>query len=128
MSYLDNLKEQADYTRTLNGALTHGSTGDACLDLFAMAGGMRYRNASDIIRMFELAYIENRELAMKLLFHIRDIREGMGERQMFRTLLRQVVSSGRNPPERMLPSSPSTAAGMIFCACIRPLPRSRWWK
>lgn len=91
MSYLENLKEQADYTRTLNGALTHGSTGDACLDLFAVAGGMRYRNPADIIRMFELAYIENRELAMKLLFHIRDIREGMGERQMFRTLLRHVA-------------------------------------
>lgn len=91
MSYLENLKEQADYTRTLNGALTHGSTGDACLDLFAMAGGMRYRNPGDIIRMFELAYIENRELAMKLLFHIRDIREGMGERKMFRTLLRHVA-------------------------------------
>lgn len=91
MSYLENLKEQADYTRTLNDALTHGSTGDACLDLFAMAGGMRYRNPSDIIRMFELAYIENRELAMKLLFHIRDIREGMGERQMFRNLLRHMA-------------------------------------
>ena len=91
MSYLENLKEQANYTRTLNGALTHGSTGDACLDLFAVAGGMRYRNPADIIRMFELAYIENRELAMKLLFHIRDIREGMGERQMFRTLLRHVA-------------------------------------
>ena len=91
MSYLENLKEQADYTRTLNGALTHGSTGDACLDLFAVAGGMRYRNPGDIIRMFELAYIENRELAMKLLFHIRDIREGVGERKMFRTLLRHVA-------------------------------------
>lgn len=91
MSYLENLSEQANYTRTLNGALTHGSTGDACLDLFSVAGGMRYRSSADVIRMFELAYIENRELAMKLLFHIRDIREGMGERQMFRTLLRHVA-------------------------------------
>ena len=91
MSYLENLKEQADYTRTLNGALIHGSTGDACLDLFAVAGGMRYRHPADVIRMFELAYIENRDLAMKLLFHIRDIREGMGERKMFRTLLRHVA-------------------------------------
>lgn len=91
MSYLENLKEQADYTRTQNGALAHGSTGDACLNLFALAGGMRYRKADDIIRMFELAYIENRELAMKLLFHIRDIREGLGERQMFRNLLRHVA-------------------------------------
>ena len=34
MSYLENLNEQANYTRTLNGALTHGSTGDAYLILF----------------------------------------------------------------------------------------------
>ena len=91
MSYLENLSEQANYTRTLNGALTHGSTGDACLDLFSVAGGMRYRSSADVIRMFELAYIEKRELAMKLLFHIRDIREGIGERKMFRTLLRHVA-------------------------------------
>lgn len=91
MSYLENLKEQAGYTKTLNGALTHSTTGDACLDLFAVAGGMRYRNPADAIRLFELAYIENRELAMKLLFHIRDIREGMGERQLFRNILRHVA-------------------------------------
>lgn len=91
MSYLENLSEQANYTRTLNGALTHSSTGDACLDLFSVAGGMRYRSSADVIRMFELAYIENRELAMKLLFHIRDIREGMGERLMFRNILRHVA-------------------------------------
>lgn len=91
MSYLDILKEEATYTRTLNGAKNHATTGDACLDLFAVAGGMRYRNPADTIRLFELAYIENRELAMKLLFHIRDIRKGMGERQMFRNILRHVA-------------------------------------
>lgn len=91
MSYLENLKEQSGYTRTLNGALAHATTFDACLDLFAVAGGMRYRNPAEAIRMFDRAYIENRELAMKLLFYIRDIREGMGERQLFRTLMRHVA-------------------------------------
>ena len=43
MSYLNQLKTEANYTRTLNGAKTHGTSGDACLDLFAVAGGMRYR-------------------------------------------------------------------------------------
>ena len=70
MSYLSNLKTEANYTRTLNGAKTHGSTGDACLDFFAVAGGMRYRRPADQINLFERAYIETPDLAMKLLFHI----------------------------------------------------------
>ena len=91
MRYLQNLKTEANYTRTLNGAKTHGSTGRACLDFFAVAGGMRYRSRADQIRRFERAYIETPDLAMKLLFHLRDIRSGMGERQLFRTLLRHVA-------------------------------------
>ena len=47
------------------------------LDLFSVAGGMRYRSPGDQIRLFEKAYIENPELAMKLLFYIRDVRQGM---------------------------------------------------
>ena len=91
MSYLDDLKTEANYTLTLNGAKTHGSTGDACLDFFAVAGGMRYRRPADQIRLFDRAYIETPDLAMKLLFHLRDIRGGMGERKLFRTLLRHVA-------------------------------------
>ena len=91
MSYLEQLKTEANYTRTLNGAKTHSSTGDACLDFFAVAGGMRYRSPRDQKALFERAYIENPELAMKLLFHIRDIRGGMGERKLFRTLIRHTA-------------------------------------
>jgi len=91
MSYLESLKTEANYTHTLNGAKTHGSTGDACLDFFAVAGGMRYRNQNDQIKLFDRAYIETPELATKLLFHLRDIRGGMGERTLFRTLLRHVA-------------------------------------
>ena len=101
MSYLENLQTEANYTCTLNGAKTHGSTGDACLDFFAVAGGMRYRSPEDQIRLFDRAYIETPDLAMKLLFHLRDIRGGMGERKLFRTLMRHVAhtwpeSAGKN--------------------------------
>ena len=91
MSYLKKLKKNANHTRTLNGAKTHRSSGDACLDLFAVAGGMRYCRSEEQIRLFDRAYIENPELAMKLLFHLRDIREGMGERKLFRTLIRHAA-------------------------------------
>lgn len=93
MSYLNNLRTEANYTRTLNGAKAHGSTGDACLDLFSVAGGMRCRRQQDQIDLFDRAYIENPEIAMKLLFHIRDIRGGLGEREIFRTLIRHVAKT-----------------------------------
>ncbi|MBR4040049.1 MAG: DUF2828 family protein [Clostridia bacterium] len=92
MSFIDQMKTEFNLTSTLNGAVTHATSGDACLDLFAVAGGMRYRKKQDQIRLFDRAYIENPELAMKLLFHLRDIRGGMGERTLFRTLLRHVAS------------------------------------
>lgn len=93
MSFLDNLKKEASFTETLNGAKTHASSGDACLDLFAVAGGMRHRSYRDQIHLFDRAYIENPELAMKLLFYIRDIREGLGERELFRNLIRHTAKT-----------------------------------
>ena len=93
MSYLENLKQNASRTRTLNGAKTWSGTGDACLDLFAVAGGMRHRREQDLKDLFNRAYIESPDLAMKLLFYIRDIRGGLGEREMFRTLIRHVAKT-----------------------------------
>ena len=93
MSYLENLKQNASQARTLNGAKTWSTTGDACLDLFAVAGGMRHRREQDLKDLFNRAYIENPDLAMKLLFYIRDIRGGLGEREMFRTLIRHVAKT-----------------------------------
>lgn len=91
MSLWSEMEKKGSYTKTLNGAVTHATSGDACLDMFAVAGGMRYRSESDQVKLFSMAYIENPELAMKLLFHIRDITGGLGERKMFRTLIRYVA-------------------------------------
>ena len=55
MSYLENLKQNASQTRTLNGAKTWSATGDACLDLFAVAGGMRHRRDQDLKDLFNRA-------------------------------------------------------------------------
>ena len=91
MSYLHSLKQKNSEMLTLNGAKNWSTTGNACLDLFAVAGGMRYRKPVELIRLFERAYIEEPDTAMKLLFYIRDIRGGMGERKIFRTLIRHVA-------------------------------------
>ena len=76
---------------TTNGAMAYCSSGDKCLDLFFIAGAMRYHDLERINMKFVEAYRENPELAMKLLFYIRDIRGGLGERDIFRRLIRTVA-------------------------------------
>ena len=58
-----------------------------CLDLFATIGALRNAADEDVIRRFVKAYAEDPDLAMKTLFFARDIRGGLGERKVFKTIL-----------------------------------------
>ncbi len=85
---LNALKNEANKTRTENGALTYRSSMDYCVDLFATIGALRNASDEEITNRFIRAYTENPDLAMKILFFARDIRGGLGERRVFRTVLR----------------------------------------
>lgn len=85
---LEELKKEANKTVTLNGAVTFKSTGTHCLDLFSSIGAMRLVDKSKIFSSFLLAYTEDPDLATKILFFARDIREGLGEREIFRTIIK----------------------------------------
>lgn len=83
-AFLNGLKETTNYTLTENGAVTHKSTLDSVYDLFAMGAAYRSRNDFDKMNLFKKAFEQNRDLALKCLFYIRDVRGGQGERQFFR--------------------------------------------
>ena len=85
---LDLLKQGANVTRTENGAITLKTTESDCLDLFATIGALRHANEDTIVSRFLRAYTENKDLAMKTLFFARDIRGGLGERRVFRVILK----------------------------------------
>lgn len=100
---LELLKAEANLTQTQNGATTYTSTLSHNLDLFATIGALRHANEQEIVQRFILAYAENPDLAMKLLFFARDIRGGLGERRVFRVILawlgdHQVSSIEKNIP------------------------------
>lgn len=93
---LKHLTEEMNMTATENGAVTYISTESECLDLFAAIGSLRYASNQDIIDRFIRAYTENADAAMKLLFFARDIRGGLGERHVFRTIFSWLAE---NEPE-----------------------------
>ena len=85
---LKSLKEDTNYTYTENGAITHKTTLSAVLDMFGMGGAMRNRSDYDVIHMFKSAYEEDKTLALRCLFYLRDIRGGQGERRFFRLCIK----------------------------------------
>lgn len=90
---LEALKKEANIAYTENGAVSLRSSGKDCLDLFAGIGALRHADEAEIISRFIKAYSENADLAMKILFYARDIRGGLGERRVFRSILRWLAEN-----------------------------------
>ena len=100
---LETLKKTANKTCTENGAVTNRSTGKDCLDLFAAIGALRRESDQEIAARFMRAYTENPDIAMKILFFSRDIRGGLGERRVFRTILKWMAEHEKHSLVRNLP-------------------------
>jgi len=88
---LQYIKNAQNHTFTENGAVTYRSTESYCLDLFSSIGALRGASDDEITDRFRKAYAENPDVAMKILFYARDIRGGLGERKVFRTILKQLA-------------------------------------
>ena len=97
------LKKEANMTHTENGAVTYQSTQSECLDLFATIGALRRESDEEITNRFLRAYAENADLAMKTLFFARDIRGGIGERRVFRTILKWLARNEPQSVEKNIP-------------------------
>lgn len=85
-SLLDGMHKETSYGRTENEALTFTRSGSLLLDFYAQAGAMR-GNPEKAVELFTKAFAEDREKAIRILFYLRDVRGGQGERQLFRLCL-----------------------------------------
>lgn len=88
---INELKNQSNVTYTENGAITDKSTYSDCLNFFAIAGSIRSWDKDEVITLFNKAYIENADLALKTLFYVRDVRGGIGERRIFRDIIKSLA-------------------------------------
>lgn len=86
-------QEMDSMSFTENGAPTYNTSGSGLLDLFAMGGSLRKRSEEEIIKMFESAYKENGLYAIRLLFYLRDIRGGLGEKRTARLIFNYIANT-----------------------------------
>ena len=93
MNTLELLKNEANRTFTENGAVTLSTTQSDCLDLFALGGALRDADENRVQSIFMKAYAENPDNALKILFYLRDVRGGLGERKTFRTMLKVLAEN-----------------------------------
>ena len=89
--------KQLNITSTENGQFAYKSTAfSKVLDFYAVAGALRTRSEDEIKTKMAEAFNESPLLATRLLFHLSDIREGLGERRTFRIALEWLAN---NHPE-----------------------------
>jgi len=84
---------QTENTTTKNGMTTNSSSLNECVNLFFSIGAMRGKNKETIISLFSKAFNENPRTAMRILFWSRDVREGAGERQIFRDIVNYLATN-----------------------------------
>ena len=78
---------------TENGATGYRTTTKALLDLNFKVSSLRSRDEEYIVQEFIKAFHESPKYAVKWIFFLRDILEGMGERRTFRVCLKYLAVS-----------------------------------
>ena len=89
--------------RTQNGMKARASTANAGVDLFYTIGASRGKN---IIPQFTAAYVENADLALRIVQWARDVRGGAGEREIFRQVLTHLEKTNPADAARLITKIP----------------------
>lgn len=85
-----------DLTLTTNGAVAHSTSGSKLLDLNFAVGSLRGKTEKEIYSKFRAAFNENPVYAMRWLFYARDVREGLGERNLFRVCVKDMAKNNQH--------------------------------
>ena len=84
MNFIENLENNVK-TTTENGAVAYATTGSKLLDFFYKVSSFR-KNPVDY-SLFDEAYYQDKAMTLRFLLFLRDVRQGLGERDTFRKLL-----------------------------------------
>lgn len=92
MNFIEALEKVTNTSTTENGAIGYATTGKALVDFnFKIPSYRNTHKISKLIVDFAKVWNEDKELAIKYLFYLRDIRGGLGERDSFRTCIKELT-------------------------------------
>lgn len=94
---------QNQSARTTNGMRARKSTANACVDLFFKIGASR---GKDITKDFVAAYVENKDVALRIAQWVRDVRGGAGERELYRQILKYLEKHDQEAAAKLLNKTP----------------------
>lgn len=100
------LNNEMNVSATKNGAIGYRTTGKELLDLNFTVASLRKMSDNEVSKRFMKAFCEDQILAMKWLFYARDVRGGLGERRLFRVVIKHLAESN---PEMVIPLIPLVA-------------------
>ena len=89
--FIDELEKELNVSITENGAEGYATTGKELVDFNFKVASYRNKSENEIIVDFKKVWYENKELALKYLFYARDVREGLGERRLFKICISSIA-------------------------------------
>ncbi len=104
-NFADLLKDALDGRKTIseNGAVMNATTGVKLLDCWYKLSSMRGMDEVEIARLFAEAFLgSDRELVLRFLFYVLDVRGGAGERRAFDTMFSCLTTIDKDLAKRLL--------------------------
>lgn len=89
MDFMRELNTEINNMKTLteNGAIAYATSGKNLLDFNFKITDLRNSSEEQIAKDFAKVFFEDRLIAMKYLFYLGDVREGLGERHIFKSCI-----------------------------------------
>jgi len=101
--FMEAWNQISNLSTTENGAVCRNSIKSNVYSMFALGGAYRSRSDEDIALLFHKAYNEDKDLALKCLFYLRDCRGGQGERHFFRVAFNYLCNMNKAVAVNLLP-------------------------
>lgn len=102
----ETLNEEFNVSFTENGAIGYRTSGTALVDLNFSITSLRNKSEREIVDKFVKAFYEDKMLAVKWLFYARDVREGIGERRLFRVCMEYLAKNHLEIAKAVVPLIP----------------------
>lgn len=87
--------------QTENGAYGHSTTGKALLDMNFKVSSYRNLGENEIVSDFRRAFAQDPIMALRFLFYARDVRGGLGERRLFRVIIKEIANDSPHMAENL---------------------------